>query len=103
MLVVRVSFLWVEGMALFPLILVRRPNPDRVLINHERVHLRQQLELGIVPFYLWYLVEYLIRRWQYRDHYTAYRNISFEREAYTNEKDMHYLPKRPWFNFRHYI
>ncbi|GAA4408310.1 hypothetical protein GCM10023187_29990 [Nibrella viscosa] len=103
MLVVRVPFLWVEGMALFPLVLVRRPNPNPVLINHERVHLRQQLELGILPFYIWYLVEYLIRRWQYRDHYTAYRNISFEREAFANEKNLHYLPKRPWFTFRHYI
>ncbi|GAA4447140.1 hypothetical protein GCM10023189_03130 [Nibrella saemangeumensis] len=103
MLVIRVPFLWVEGMALFPLVLVRRPDPNPVLINHERVHLRQQLELGILPFYIWYLIEYLIRRWQYRDHYIAYRNISFEREAYTHEKDLGYLPGRPWFNFRHYI
>lgn len=31
---------------------------------------------------------------QYKNHYQAYRNISFEREAFTNKKDLDYLKKR---------
>ncbi|GAB3717668.1 hypothetical protein GCM10027592_59920 [Spirosoma flavus] len=92
-----------DGMALFPFILVRRPNPDKILLNHERIHLRQQAELGIILFYLWYVVEYLIRRFQYRDHYTAYRNISFEREAFSNEQNLTYLSTRRLWCFWHYV
>ncbi|CCH52050.1 hypothetical protein BN8_01023 [Fibrisoma limi BUZ 3] len=102
-LIITVPFLGPDGMALFPFILVRRPDPGPTLLNHERIHLRQQLELGIVPFYLWYGIEYLIRRWQYRDHYTAYRNISFEREAFSNERDLQYLTTRTWFAFSQYL
>jgi hypothetical protein len=29
----------------------------------------------------------------------AYRNISFEREAYANEKDLDYLKRRSFFGF----
>lgn len=103
MILLHVPFLWVDGMALFPLVLVRSREPGPVLLQHERIHLRQQLELGILPFYVWYLVEYLIRRAQYGNHYLAYLNISFEREAYTNEATPDYLKKRPLFAFRRYL
>ena len=33
----------------------------------------------------------------------AYRNISFEREAYSNEKDLSYLDNRKWFAWIRYI
>jgi len=103
MIIVRIPFLWVEGMALFPLVLVRTPRPDAILLHHERIHLRQQLELGVLPFYLWYLIEYGIRRLQYRDHYAAYRNISFEREAFANEQDLSYWETRKHYGFWQYI
>nr|DAU35071.1 MAG TPA: hypothetical protein [Caudoviricetes sp.] len=35
-----------------------------------------------IGFYLWYIIEYLIRLIMYRDTKLAYKNISFEREAY---------------------
>ena len=103
MFVVHISSLGPDGMALFPFILVRYPNPGPTLLNHERIHLRQQAELGILPFYLWYGVEYLIRRWQYHDHYSAYRNISFEREAFANDKNLTYLKNRPFWKFWSYM
>ena len=90
-------------MALFPLVLVRTRRPDAVLVHHERIHLRQQLELGILPFYFWYLVEYAIRRMQYGDHYQAYRNISFEREAFANERKLVYWKTRNRFGFWQYL
>lgn len=90
-------------MALFPFILVRQANPGPALLNHERIHLRQQAELGILPFYLWYVVEYGIRWFQYRHHYTAYRNISFEREAFANDANLTYLRTRPFWAFWRYL
>lgn len=99
MVILHIPWLQVDGMALFPFVLVRRPNPGAVLLNHERIHLRQQLELLLIPFYLWYLTEYFIRRLQHHDHYTAYRNICFEREAFTHEADLTYLKSRRWWAF----
>jgi hypothetical protein len=103
MFVVHISSLRPDGMALFPFILVRQPNPGLTLLNHERIHLRQQAELGILPFYLWYLVEYLIRWFQHRNHYRAYRNISFEREAFANDQNLMYLKNRPFWGFWGYL
>ncbi|MBC8152436.1 MAG: hypothetical protein H7Z72_05950 [Bacteroidetes bacterium] len=103
MFIIHVPSLRVDGMALFPFVLVRRPNPEPELLNHERIHLRQQLELLLLPFYVWYLTEYLIRRSQYRNHYTAYRNISFEREAFAHDADLNYLKTRRWWAFLRWV
>ena len=93
------------GLSLWPFIILKSEahKADRVLINHERIHLRQQRELLILPFYLWYLAEWLVRVVLYLDFYRAYQNISFEREAYTHEKDMDYLKNRSRFAFSNYF
>lgn len=103
MFVVHLASLGPDGMALFPFILVKQPNPGPTLLNHERIHLRQQAELGIFLFYVWYILEYLIRRLQYSQHYEAYRNISFEREAFANEQNLAYLTARRWWAFWKYV
>lgn len=92
------------GLSLWPFIILRSPTlrKDRVLINHERIHLRQQVELLVVFFYVWYLAEWLFRSLWYLDFYRAYQNISFEREAYACEKDLDYLnSRRPYSFLRH--
>lgn len=33
----------------------------------------------------------------------AYKNISFEREAYKNENDPNYLKSRPFWNFKNFF
>jgi hypothetical protein len=76
---------------------------DKELLNHEKIHIRQQLDLLVIPFFIWYALEYLYRFVQYRDRYKAYRNLSFEREAYKNEKDLHYLKKRSYLSFLKYL
>jgi hypothetical protein len=101
--VVRVSFLWVEGMALFPFVLVKNRRPHWILLNHERIHLRQQLEMGFILFYVWYLVEYLFHWFRCRNHHHAYRAISFEREAFGHETSPDYLYSRSGWAFLHYI
>ncbi|GGE95203.1 hypothetical protein [Flavobacterium limi] len=94
-----------RGMALFPFILVKyyKDQVNVVFLNHEKIHLRQQLEMLILPFFIWYFLEFFIRFIQYKNKDLAYRNISFEREAYTNETDLNYLKKRSFFQFLKYI
>ncbi|MDO1499690.1 hypothetical protein Q2T40_06040 [Winogradskyella maritima] len=94
-----------SGLTLFPFILLkeRRLKTDKRFINHERIHLRQQLELLIAPFYLIYGIEFLIRLIKLKNWHLAYRAISFEREAYSNDNNLDYLKRRPFWNFIHYF
>lgn len=73
------------------------------LVNHERIHTRQMLELLVVPFYLLYVAEWLVRIAGCRNIFRAYRSISFEREAYDNEACLHYLEHRPHFAWAKYM
>ena len=93
------------GLSLWPFIILKEPEltKDRVLINHERIHLRQQAELLILPFYIWYLLEWSLKCIWYFNGYKAYRNLSFEREAYLHESDPNYLTHRKRFNFTRYL
>ena len=93
------------GITLFPFVFLkdRSFKEDLVLVNHERIHLKQQLELLVLPFYLIYCLEFLVRLFQYKSWHLAYRNISFEREAFTNEKDLDYLKSRSLWNFMKYF
>lgn len=90
-----------RGITFYPFVILanREDALNGVFVNHEKIHLRQQLELLILPFYVWYFLEYLIRLVQYKNRTTAYYNISFEREAYKNEKDLDYLKSRPFWRF----
>ena len=70
------------------------------LIQHERIHTAQMLELFVVGFYLWYVVEWLVRlplpgR--------AYTHIAFEREAYENMNNPNYLLHRHRFAWMKYL
>ncbi len=93
------------GLSLWPFIILKHPRlkEDQVLINHERIHLKQQQELLLIPFYVLYIVEWGIRFLIYFDGYKAYQNISFEREAYDNEKNMAYLTQRKAYCFIGYL
>lgn len=94
-----------RGLTFFPFVFLvnQADKQNPVFVNHERIHLRQQAELLVLPFYLWYGLEYLLRLLQYRDRKKAYYNISFEREAYANEKDLDYLKRRPFWKFLAYL
>ncbi|MBD5190996.1 MAG: hypothetical protein HDS93_03945 [Bacteroidales bacterium] len=76
---------------------------DDAVINHERIHDFQQRELLYVFFYLLYFFEWIVRLIQYRDLYLAYKNISFEREAYARGDDFSYLDSRPLYAWVGYL
>lgn len=93
------------GMTIFPFIFIKNDYlaNDQAFINHEKIHLRQQLELLIIPFFLWYGLEFLIRYLKCRNGTQAYRNLSFEREAYCHESDLNYLSSRSFCSFYKYL
>ena len=70
-------------------------------VNHEKIHWKQQLEMLVIFFYIWYLIEYLIKLFIYGS--DAYRNLSLEREAYANEKNLDYLKTRKFYSWLKYI
>lgn len=61
------------------------------------------LALSAFVFYLWYGLEYLIRLCILRDGNKAYRAVSFEQEAYANEKDANYNENSAYFSWVKYL
>lgn len=93
------------GMALFPFLFIKCSDlkSNAVFLNHEKIHFKQQLELLVIPFYLFYFLEFVFRLLQYQNWQKAYLNISFEREAYSNQKDLDYLKSRSCYRFLKYL
>jgi hypothetical protein len=56
------------------------------LLRHELEHVRQINKKGLLRFYILYVVEYLKNVRAGMTSYDAYRNISFERDAYAAEE-----------------
>ena len=91
------------AMTIYPFIFVRKEYKDvftKEVELHEAVHGVQQLETFWFGFFLWYIIEWLIRVLfsKYSFSHKAYRNISFEREAYSHQTEENYIENR-----KHYI
>lgn len=80
--------------------------------NHEYIHTLQQKEMLYIGFTLWYFVEWIYRYVKLciarapHTHrtLTAYRQISMEREAYDNERNLDYPhSRRPYAWWHQYI
>lgn len=101
---------WVQGITLFPFIFIR---PSAVLslggdgyeelVRHEQIHIRQQGECLVLPWYLLYTLNYLVNLIRFKKHFEAYYNICFEREAYQNQSQEKYLEKRRTFIWKKYF
>ncbi len=93
------------GITIYPFVFLKYEalKEDAVFLNHEKIHLKQQLELLIIPFFVIYGFEFLIRLLQYKRWSLAYRNISFEREAYFQEAQLNYLKYRKLYSFLKYL
>ncbi len=103
--VVHLPFLPAAGMAIFPFILIKYTGlkHNKQIINHELIHLRQQIELLVIPFYIIYILHYIFNLLHYKNHDRAYRNIVFEREAYRNDSDLTYLKARKFYSWMKYF
>lgn len=91
-----------SGMALWPFMLLKR-GASIETINHEEIHFEQQKELLIVPFYVLYLLNYLVNLLIYKNHHQSYRAIVFEKEAYSNQHNLKYVSKRKLMAFINYL
>ena len=104
MKIVRTSILPFRGFSAINLLGVLFVHPgvylSQELMNHERIHTAQQREMLFVFFYIAYLIEWLVRL-PMRG--SAYGNISFEREAYDNQRNPDYLKTRRPFAWRRYM
>lgn len=95
-----IPFKGYKAMNLFGILFVREDAKlTDVDINHEAIHSAQFKELLWIFYYPIYLIEWLIRVLFSKDAFThkAYRNISFEQEAYKNEDNLDYLKTRKLF------
>lgn len=94
----------ITGMAVWPFIFVKSGLDEieaNCVVNHEKIHIRQQLETLVVPFFVVYFVEYLVRLTSGQEH--PYREISFEKEAYENDVNVDYLNDRKFWSFVNYF
>lgn len=94
-----------KGAALFPFIFIRSEEyliPR--LINHERIHFRQQLEtLFIGSFFLAILERIFARVVLKKTNFEAYLFGSGEQEAYLHQNDLNYLKQRPLWKQFYYL
>lgn len=68
-----------------------------ILMNHEKIHLKQEKELLIIPFLIVHVLSFfliLIRRLSI---VKAYKTSVFEREAFAHEENLEYLNTRKLF------
>jgi hypothetical protein len=89
------------GIALWPFaFIVPELKNDKEIYNHEQIHLAQQRELWVIPFYVLYVLFWF--QGLFRRDVVAYLSIPFEREAYTNQADPYYLGDRKPFAWTDY-
>ena len=74
-----------RAITLFPFVLYKGEPLTPTEVRHETVHLWQQAALLVLPFYLLYLVFWIIGMARHRNSFRAYRDIPFERSAYDLE------------------
>lgn len=101
--------------AIGPLVFARHTTKlSATTLRHEAIHWAQEKELLLVGNYLLYSLEYLARiaavlyrkrtlKLTKQIRRTAYRNISFEREAYDNESNPNYLQARKLYAWTKYL
>lgn len=91
-----------NALTLYPFIFVRTDvEKDFCLIPHEKIHLEQQKELLVIPFYIIYVLHWLINVITFCKY--PYHNIAFEQEAYNNDWNPNYLSARKRYNWVKYL
>lgn len=84
------KWLGINAIVIYPIVLYADRKLADQLIKHEEIHLQQIKRYGVRRFYTRYLLEYLENRKTGMSHDEAYREISFEKEAYAHQGDKNY-------------
>lgn len=96
----------IGAMTIWPVIFVHDREfflKNKSMVNHEEIHLRQQAEMLVLPFFLVYVFFFFWALIRYGNGPKAYRQIPFEQEAYDRENDLYYLNKRADWAWWKYI
>lgn len=128
MIVIKNKFIPFKGYETINLfgILFTRGDVDEIEYNHEDIHTQQLIEcfiagaivvfaicvtfglslgwmlLSPATFYILYCLEYVAIRLFHKKQSDTYHDVSFEEEAYNNEKDLDYTKNRApfaWIKF----
>ena len=91
----------VYAITLFTFIISKEPMSPETL-NHETIHIHQQMELLVIVFYLLYGYYYLRGLVKYKDKQKAYYMIPFEQEAYEYDNQLDYLETRKPYSWTKY-
>lgn len=93
-----------KAVAFFPLIIFRS-HEEKIpwIINHEKIHLRQQLETAFVGTFILSFLETIYAKFVLGKTFKeAYLWRSSEQEAYQNQNNFKYLEsRRPWTQFKY--
>ena len=91
------------AMTVWPFIFVRKDVKEKntsayikINLNHEMIHIKQQQELLVIPFYFLYFLLFIPYGFKYRKN-------PFEAEAFANETDKNYLSKRKRYAWTKYL
>lgn len=107
MKIIKNNFIPFKGFSainLFGFVFTRRNSLSDITINHEEIHTQQMKELGYIFFYILYFIEWIIRLFTKGcSSNDAYYAISFEQEAYANERDPQYIQNRKPYAWVKYL
>lgn len=93
-----IPFKGFRAINLFGIIFAKKGHTlNEISINHEAIHTAQMKELLYIPYYIWYLIEWITLL--FKDYKTAYKNIRFEKEACKNKHNLEYLKTRKHYNY----
>jgi len=94
-----------KAAAFFPFVFVRKEEyATPIFVNHERIHIRQQIQTLFIGSWILTIFEDLYSRMFMKlkaPDYYLYRSV--EQEAYRNQHNLNYLNERRWFELFKYI
>ncbi len=99
------GYIQAKAAAFFPFVFVRSEEyATPVLVNHERIHFRQQLELLCIGFWLLSLYETIYAKFALKlNAKERYLYRAAEQEAYCNQENLQYLKQRKFFSVFKYV
>lgn len=95
-------FIDVGAITIFPFIIIRSDYDNEITLNHEMIHIEQQRELWVIPFYLLYIFYWIKGKVKGLSNDQAYFSIPFEKEAYSKQYDKKYIEMREKHSWKKY-
>lgn len=86
----KLPFKWALAINLFGKVYAIRELKE-IELQHELIHSLQMKDLGYIKFYILYLYEWIKLAIKCKSILEGYKQISFEKEAYTYQNDVDYI------------